>query len=53
MVNTFRIHRLTWFSRWFLFVVARESLGASRSVAIVGGTLIDGTGRAAVTDRQS
>jgi Amidohydrolase family len=51
MVNTVRIQRLTVvLALAFCFSAPASLLAQARSIAIVGGTLIDGTGRAAVTD---
>ena len=51
MVNTVRIQRLTVvLALAFCFSAPASLLAQARPIAIVGGTLIDGTGRAAVTD---
>ncbi|HEX4989008.1 MAG TPA: amidohydrolase family protein [Candidatus Binatia bacterium] len=51
MVNTVRIQRLTVvLALAFCFSAPASLLAQPRPIAIVGGTLIDGTGRAAVTD---
>ena len=51
MVNTVRIQRLTLvLALAFCFLAPASLLAQARPIAIVGGTLIDGTGRAAVTD---
>jgi hypothetical protein len=51
MVNTVRIQRLIFvLSLAFCFLAPASLLAQARPIAIVGGTLIDGTGRAAVTD---
>ena len=51
MVNTVRIQRLIFvLSLAFCFLAPASLLAQVRPIAIVGGTLIDGTGRAAVTD---
>jgi hypothetical protein len=51
MVNTVRIQRLTIvLALGFCFLAPASLLAQARPIAIVGGTLIDGTGRAAVTD---
>jgi len=51
MVNTVRIQRLTLvLALAFCFSAPASLLAQARPIAIVGGTLIDGTGRAAVTD---
>ena len=51
MVNTVRIQRLTFvLALAFCFLTPASLLAQARPIAIVGGTLIDGTGRAAVTD---
>jgi hypothetical protein len=51
MVNTVRIQRLTIvLALGFCFLAPASLLAQVRPIAIVGGTLIDGTGRAAVTD---
>ena len=51
MVNTVRIQRLTFvLALAFCFSAPASLLAQARPIAIVGGTLIDGTGRAAVTD---
>jgi len=51
MVNTVCIQRLTVvLALAFCFSAPASLLAQARPIAIVGGTLIDGTGRAAVTD---
>ena len=51
MVNTVRIQRLIFvLSLAFCFLAPAHLLAQARPIAIVGGRLIDGTGRAAVTD---
>ena len=51
MVNNVRIQRLTLvLALAFCFLAPASLLAQPRPIAIVGGTLIDGTGRAAVTD---
>jgi hypothetical protein len=51
MVNTVRIQRLTLvLALAFCFSAPASLLAQARPIAIVGGTLIDGTGRTAVTD---
>ena len=51
MVNNVRIQRLTLvLALAFCFLAPASLLAQARPIAIVGGTLIDGTGRAAVTD---
>ena len=51
MVNIVRIQRLTLvLALAFCFLAPASLLAQARPIAIVGGTLIDGTGRAAVTD---
>jgi Amidohydrolase family len=50
MVNNVRIQRLVFGVLAFCFLAPANLLAQPRPIAIVGGTLIDGTGRAAVTD---
>ena len=51
MVNNVRIQRLTLvLALAFCFLAPASLLAQARPIAIVGGTLIDGTGRAAITD---
>ena len=51
MVDNVRIQRLTLvLALAFCFLAPASLLAQPRPIAIVGGTLIDGTGRAAVTD---
>ncbi len=48
MVNTVRIQRLALvLALAFCFLAPASLLAQARPIAIVGGTLIDGTGRAA------